>query len=189
MRVLQSLSRLLWSTTSSMVPSLTLTDHPTRRLYTSMGSERSESSTQLLGNLKKDTRSSVPGQMEFPLSTSARSLEEIPRVKTTRSPTPSELAAILTVNMMTWMLRPDPTGTTVTWGPRGPTVYRQSSPLVIWDHDTGCPNKKFPVTPGTIIFTWMDDCDWLLSVDKACDWHRIEPGATGNFLLIYIYNI
>ena len=29
----------------------------------------------------------------------------------------------------------------------------------------------------------MDDCDWLLSVEKACDWLRIEPGAMGNFLL------
>ena len=29
----------------------------------------------------------------------------------------------------------------------------------------------------------MDDCDWLLSVEKACDWLRIEPGVTGNFLL------
>ena len=25
--------------------------------------------------------------------------------------------------------------------------------------------------------------DWLLSVEKACDWLRIEPGVTGNFLL------
>ena len=31
----------------------------------------------------------------------------------------------------------------------------------------------------------MDDCDWLLSVEKACDWLRIEPGVTGNFLLVY----
>ena len=29
----------------------------------------------------------------------------------------------------------------------------------------------------------MDDCDWLLSVEKACDWLRIEPGVTVNFLL------
>ena len=29
----------------------------------------------------------------------------------------------------------------------------------------------------------MDDCDWLLSVEKVCDWLRIEPGVTGNFLL------
>ena len=29
----------------------------------------------------------------------------------------------------------------------------------------------------------MDDCDWLLSVEKVCDWLRIEPGGTGNFLL------
>ena len=26
-------------------------------------------------------------------------------------------------------------------------------------------------------------CDWLLSEEKACDWLRIEPGVTGNFLL------
>ena len=29
----------------------------------------------------------------------------------------------------------------------------------------------------------MDDCDWLLSVEKACDWLRIEPGVTVNFFL------
>ena len=29
----------------------------------------------------------------------------------------------------------------------------------------------------------MDDYDWLLSVEKVCDWLRIEPGVTGNFLL------
>ena len=29
----------------------------------------------------------------------------------------------------------------------------------------------------------MDDCDWLLSVEKACDWLRIEPGVTGKFFL------
>ena len=29
----------------------------------------------------------------------------------------------------------------------------------------------------------MDDCDWLLSVEKACDWLRIEPGVTRNFFL------
>ena len=27
----------------------------------------------------------------------------------------------------------------------------------------------------------MDDCDWLLSVEKACDWLRIKPGVTVNF--------
>ena len=27
------------------------------------------------------------------------------------------------------------------------------------------------------------DCDWLLSVEEACDWLRIEPSVTGNFLL------
>ena len=27
----------------------------------------------------------------------------------------------------------------------------------------------------------MDDCDWMLSVEKACDWLRIEPGVTGKF--------
>ena len=48
---------------------------------------------------------------------------------------------------------------------------------------TGCPRKNFPVTPGTIIFTWMDDCDWMLSVEKACDWLRIEPGVTWKFFL------
>ena len=31
----------------------------------------------------------------------------------------------------------------------------------------------------------MDDCDWLLSVEKACDWLGIGPGVTGNFLLKY----
>ena len=29
----------------------------------------------------------------------------------------------------------------------------------------------------------MDDCDWFLSVEKACDWLRIEPGVTVNFFL------
>ena len=29
----------------------------------------------------------------------------------------------------------------------------------------------------------MDDCDWLLSVEKACDWLRIELGVTGKFFL------
>ena len=29
----------------------------------------------------------------------------------------------------------------------------------------------------------MDDCDWLLSVEKVCDWLRIEPGVTVNFFL------
>ena len=29
----------------------------------------------------------------------------------------------------------------------------------------------------------MVDCDWLLSVEKACDWLRIEPGVTVNFFL------
>ena len=29
----------------------------------------------------------------------------------------------------------------------------------------------------------MDDCDWLLSVEKACDWLRIEPGVMVNFFL------
>ena len=29
----------------------------------------------------------------------------------------------------------------------------------------------------------MDDCDWLLSVEKACDWLRIEPGVTVNSFL------
>ena len=29
----------------------------------------------------------------------------------------------------------------------------------------------------------MDDCDWLVSVEKACDWLRIEPGVTVNFFL------
>ena len=29
----------------------------------------------------------------------------------------------------------------------------------------------------------MDDCDWLLSVEKACDWLRIEPGVTRKFFL------
>ena len=29
----------------------------------------------------------------------------------------------------------------------------------------------------------MDDCDWLLSVEKACDWLRIEPGVTVKFFL------
>ena len=50
---------------------------------------------------------------------------------------------------------------------------------------TGFPRKKFTVTPGTIIFTRMDNCDWLLSVEKACDCLRIERGVTGNFLLEY----
>ena len=27
----------------------------------------------------------------------------------------------------------------------------------------------------------MDDCDWMLSVEKACDWLRIEPGVTWKF--------
>ena len=27
----------------------------------------------------------------------------------------------------------------------------------------------------------MDDCDWLLSVEKAFDWLRIEPGVMGKF--------
>ena len=31
----------------------------------------------------------------------------------------------------------------------------------------------------------MDDCDWLLSLEKACDGLRIEPGVTGNFVLKY----
>ena len=38
----------------------------------------------------------------------------------------------------------------------------------------------------------MDDCDWLLSVEKACDWLRIEPGVTVKFFLghlVYIFNI
>ena len=40
----------------------------------------------------------------------------------------------------------------------------------------------------------MDDCDWLLSVEKACDWLRIEPGDMGNFLLghlvsLYVYKL
>ena len=48
---------------------------------------------------------------------------------------------------------------------------------------TGCPNKNFPVTPGTIIFIWIDDCDWMLSVEKACDWLRIEPGLKWKFFL------
>ena len=29
----------------------------------------------------------------------------------------------------------------------------------------------------------MDDCDWLLSVEKACDWLRIESGVTRKFFL------
>ena len=29
----------------------------------------------------------------------------------------------------------------------------------------------------------MDDCDWLLSVEKACAWLRIEPGVTRKFFL------
>ena len=29
----------------------------------------------------------------------------------------------------------------------------------------------------------MDDCDWMLSVEKACDWLRIEPGVTWKFFL------
>ena len=29
----------------------------------------------------------------------------------------------------------------------------------------------------------MDDCDWMLSAEKACDWLRIEPGVTVNFYL------
>ena len=29
----------------------------------------------------------------------------------------------------------------------------------------------------------MGDCDWLLSVEKACDWLRIEPGVMGKFFL------
>ena len=29
----------------------------------------------------------------------------------------------------------------------------------------------------------MDDCDWLLSVGKVCDWLRIEPGVRVNFFL------
>ena len=29
----------------------------------------------------------------------------------------------------------------------------------------------------------MDDCDWLLSVEKACDWLRIEPGVTWKIFL------
>ena len=29
----------------------------------------------------------------------------------------------------------------------------------------------------------MDECDWLLSVEKACDWLRIEPDVTGKFFL------
>ena len=37
------------------------------------------------------------------------------------------------------------------------------------------------MTPGIIIF----GCDWLLSVEKASDWHRIEPSVTGNFFLGY----
>ena len=32
----------------------------------------------------------------------------------------------------------------------------------------------------------MDDCDWLLSVEKACDLLGIGPGVTGNFLLKYL---
>ena len=31
----------------------------------------------------------------------------------------------------------------------------------------------------------MDDCDLLLSVEKASDWLGIGPGVTGNFLLKY----
>ena len=29
----------------------------------------------------------------------------------------------------------------------------------------------------------MDDCDWLLSVEKACDLLRIEPSVMGDFSL------
>ena len=38
---------------------------------------------------------------------------------------------------------------------------------LIFIFSTGIPSKKLPVKPGTIIFTWMDDCDWLLSVEKG----------------------
>ena len=35
----------------------------------------------------------------------------------------------------------------------------------------------------------MDDFDWLLSVEKACDWHRIDPGVTGKFFLGHLVYI